>query len=97
MVGGAIFLDRDFDCGDGRRRLLRLHELGHALGYQHVKSRTSIMNPAVGSEPTEFDRSGAIIAFQRPPGNRSPDLDPSPTTRLGVSGPGRWSDPTICR
>ena len=45
VSGGAMYLDRDFDKNDNRRRLLRIHELGHALGYQHVKSRTSIMNP----------------------------------------------------
>jgi hypothetical protein len=61
--------------------LLRIHELGHALGYQHVTSRTSIMNPALGPEPSQFDREGAIIAFQRPPGNRAPDTDPKSTTR----------------
>ena len=76
VVGGAMFLDRDFDKNDSRRRLLRIHELGHALGYQHVKSRTSIMNPAIGPDATDFDRAGAIIAFQRQPGNRSPDVDP---------------------
>ena len=70
--GGAMYLDRDFDRDDNRRRLLRIHELGHALGYQHVESRTSIMNPSIGPEPTEFDRAGAIIAFARPVGNRSP-------------------------
>ena len=32
------------------------------------------MNPAIGPEPTDFDRAGAIVAFQRTPGNRSPDV-----------------------
>lgn len=80
VVGGSMFLDRDFDKDDSRRRLLRIHELGHTLGYLHVTSRTSVMNPAVGPEPTDFDRDAPKIAFQRVPGNRSPDIDP------GVSG-----------
>jgi hypothetical protein len=98
IVGGAMFLDRDFDRGDGRRRLLRIHELGHALGYQHVRSRTSIMNPAVGPEPTDFDRAGAIIAFQRPPGNHSPDVDPTSNGRMAATteGGGRWAPPVVC-
>jgi hypothetical protein len=99
VVGGAMFLDRDFDKNDSRRRLLRIHELGHALGYQHVKSRTSIMNPAIGPDPTDFDRAGAIVAFQRPPGNRSPDVDPAGGVRAFsvTQGGGRWSEPTVCR
>jgi hypothetical protein len=93
IVGGAMFLDNDFDKGDARRRLLRIHELGHALGYQHVTSRTSIMNPSIGPEPTDFDRAGAVIAFQRAPGNRSPDTDPAgaPRTWSVTEGGGRWS------
>ena len=81
VSAGAMYLDRDFDRNDSRRRLLRIHELGHALGWQHVTSRTSIMNPAIGPEPTDFDRAGAVIAFQRPPGNRSPDIDPESGAR----------------
>ena len=82
-----MYLDRDFDRDDNRRRLLRIHELGHALGYQHVESRSSIMNPSIGPEPTEFDRAGAVIAFSRPVGNRSPDVDPSSTVlALGERG-----------
>jgi hypothetical protein len=98
IIGGSMFLDRDFDQGDARRRLLRVHELGHALGYQHVRSRTSIMNPAIGPEPTDFDRIGALIAFQRPPGNRTPDIDPSGVT-ASISGEGaaRWSPPVLCQ
>jgi hypothetical protein len=96
-----MFLDRDFDRNDSRRRLLRMHELGHALGYQHVTSRASIMNPSIGAEPTEFDRSAAVIAFARPPGNRSPDADPARASRVSLSagaGPdARWSDPIFCR
>jgi hypothetical protein len=98
VVGGATFLDRDFDKNDSRRRLLRIHELGHALGYQHVKSRTSIMNPAIGPEPTDFDRAGAIVAFQRQPGNHSPDVDPTNGVRLSSTHENaRWSEPTVCR
>jgi hypothetical protein len=91
--GGAMYLDRNFDKDDGRRRLLRIHELGHALGYQHVESRTSIMNPSIGPEPTEFDRAGALIAFARPVGNKSPDIDPASTVLSVSEGGGRWVGP----
>jgi len=98
IASGANFLDRDFDKNDSRRRLLRTHELGHALGYQHVESRVSIMNPAVGPEPNDFDRAGAMIAFQRPVGNRAPDVDPGSSNGFLVStGEPRWSAPTVCR
>ena len=100
VVGGSMFLDREFDRDDSRRRLLRIHELGHALGYLHVKARTSIMNPAIGPEPTDFDRTAARIAFQRLPGNRAPDIDAATSTRAfsvtGQSG-GRWMPPVICQ
>jgi hypothetical protein len=97
IAGGAMYLDREFDRDDSRRGLLRIHELGHALGYQHVESRTSIMNPSIGPEPTEFDRAGAIIAFERPVGNRSPDIDPASTVLTSSTGEGRWVGPrTAC-
>ena len=81
--GGAMYLDRDFDKNDNRRRLLRIHELGHALGLMHVTERTSIMNPSLGPDVSDFDRAAMSIAFQRPPGNHAPDTDPSgaPTIR----------------
>jgi hypothetical protein len=97
IVSGAMFLDRDFDRNNSRRRLLRIHELGHALGYRHVETRTSIMNPAIGPEPTDFDRAGAMIAFQRPVGNRAPDVDPSTPTTFVTTGGVRWSAPTKCQ
>jgi hypothetical protein len=75
VTGGAMYLDLNFDRNEDARRLLRIHELGHALGYLHVTKRTSIMNPAIGPQPTEFDRTGAMIAFERLPGNQTPDSD----------------------
>ena len=95
VVGGAMWLDRDFDRDNPQRRLLRIHELGHALGYNHVTTRASVMNPAIGPEPTAFDRAGALIAFQRPVGNTSPDTDPGGTARAFRSSDGtvRWSAP----
>ena len=91
VTGGSMFLDRDFDRNDSRRRLLRIHELGHALGYLHVTARPSIMNPSIGPQPSDFDRLAAGVIFQRPPGNVSPDSDPGPVA-LGLSErtAGRW-------
>ncbi len=65
ITAAAILLDDDFDRTNTARRLLRMHELGHAIGYNHVQARTSIMNPRIGPEPTDFDRRAASIAFAR--------------------------------
>jgi hypothetical protein len=69
ITGAAVILDDDFDRTSSRRRLLRTHELGHALGYNHVQSRISIMNPSIGPEPTLFDRDAARVAFHVSPAN----------------------------
>lgn len=97
VAGGAMFLDRDFDKNDGRRRLLRIHELGHALGYMHVVGRASIMNPALGPDVTDFDRAGALIAFQRPAGNHAPDIDPTGTVSIRSNRTVVWAPPVFCR
>ncbi len=88
VTGGSVYLEQSYDRSSDARRLLRIHELGHALGYLHVTKRTSIMNPAIGPAPTEFDRHAAIIAFERMPGNQSPDSDVSeaPRSRGGIFG-----------
>ncbi len=86
-------LDRDFDRSASEfKRSLRAHELGHALGYQHVTGRTSVMNSQGRTEPNDFDRAAARIAFQRPPGNRSPDVDPT-SASINRHGPATWSAP----
>ena len=93
VVAGIVMLDRDFDrSGSEFTRSLRAHELGHALGYQHVTARTSVMNSQARTEPNGFDRDAARIAFQRPPGNRSPDVDPS-SASINRRGPATWSAP----
>jgi len=77
VVGGIVFLDRDFDKAQGQYcRSLRVHELGHSLGYHHVTLRSSVMNSGARIAPNEWDRQAILIAFQRPPGNRAPDVDP---------------------
>ena len=92
VTAGSVAVDALFDATSERRRLLRTHELGHALGYKHVTLRQSIMNPSLGSDITDFDRQGAAIAFQRPPGNHAPDADPLPAIRA-AGGTARWSAP----
>jgi matrixin len=99
VLAGSIFLDRDFDKASEMRNLLRTHELGHALGYNHVTTRRSIMNPAIGPEPTEFDRQGSVIAFQRKPGNQSPDIDPGakpPSGGFGIAAPVSGWQTVVC-
>jgi len=66
IVSAAILLDSDFDRTSAARRLSRTHELGHALGFNHVKSRVSIMNERIGPEVTDVDRQIGLLAFQRP-------------------------------
>jgi hypothetical protein len=104
IVGGALYLDHNFDRSNEARRLLRIHELGHALGYLHVTKRTSIMNPAIGPVPTDFDRNAAMIAFARMPGNQSPDNDVADAPRSpggifsvrGIAARPVWAPPVIC-
>jgi hypothetical protein len=84
ITAGMVYLDTDLDKNSDARRLLRTHELGHALGYYHVTARQSIMNPVLGPEPTMFDRQASIIAFQRMPGNQSPDTDPGASSTGGI-------------
>ena len=92
IQGGIVMLDAGFDSsGSEFRRSLRVHELGHALGYNHVTKRQSVMNASARFEPNEFDLHGARIAFLRPPGNRSPDLDPDEFTSNLVTGVLIWS------
>jgi|WetSurMetagenome_2_1015567.scaffolds.fasta_scaffold89917_2 hypothetical protein len=92
VVAGAIMVDRDFDATPGAYlRSLRVHELGHALGYCHVTTRASFMNASAVFEPNDFDRDVARIAFQRAPGNRAPDRDPAPTlANARVGGAPSW-------
>jgi hypothetical protein len=81
MTGAIIMLDRGFDTSSSPfKRSLRAHEFGHSLGYNHVTGRASVMNQAATIEPNPFDRDGAKLAFQRPPLNRTPDIDPDPFT-----------------
>ena len=95
VTGGAMYLEQSFDRSNEARRLLRIHELGHALGYSHVTKRVSIMNPAIGPAPTEFDRTATMIAFARAPGNQSPDNDVVDTPRApgGIFGVGDRARP----
>lgn len=86
-------LDNAFETAGGFHRSVRMHELGHTLGYYHVTTnQPSVMNPSARLEPTEFDRQAARIAVLRPIGNRSPDIDPfaHAATSLAASRAVTW-------
>jgi hypothetical protein len=80
--GGMVMLDRDGEVGrPASARAVRVHELGHALGTSHVTSRLSFMNSdGNGGLPNEADQQAFLVAARRPPGNRSPDVDPAAFT-----------------
>lgn len=86
VTSAVIILDRDFErSASSFHRSLRIHELGHALGCQHVTGRTSVMNADARTEPNTFDRQAARIATLRPTGNRTPDIDPLSHTATSLS------------
>jgi hypothetical protein len=92
LQAAILMLDRGFDTSNSVfRRSLHAHEFGHALGYNHVTLRTSVMNSDARTEPTAFDRDGATLAFERPPLNKTPDIDPDPfTINVMRAGPLVW-------
>jgi hypothetical protein len=90
VTGAVVLLDSQMDKG-GDRRHLRAHELGHALGYNHVTRRPSLMQPVGRPGFMPWDRDAMAIAYRRKPGNRSPDIDPDEGVSLNLSLPGRWS------
>lgn len=79
VTSAVIMLDRDFEVSASVfHRSLRMHELGHALGCQHISTgRLSVMNSNARTEPNDFDRQSARLASLRPTGNRTPDIDPA--------------------
>jgi len=77
VVGGTVALDRVSDVG-AFQKPVRIHELGHELGYNHVNTRLTVMNPICCSviEPSAADQQATQLAFRRQPGSLTPDKDP---------------------
>jgi len=76
--GGMVMLDRDSELAQlASAPRVRVHELGHALGTSHVTSRASFMNASDVGLPNEADKEAFRVAARRPPGSRSPDVDPA--------------------
>jgi len=62
VQAGILMLDRGFETSNSVfRRSLHAHEFGHALGYNHVTLRTSVMNSDARTEPNAFDRTRRSI------------------------------------
>ena len=65
ITAAAVIIDRDADREQKQQNVIRTHELGHALGYNHVESRPSIMNPRAGGGLTDFDREALRAGYLR--------------------------------
>lgn len=70
IVEAVIVLDEAFDRQSDHRDVARTHELGHALGLNHVSFRPSVMNPRAGTTLTDFDRAAIREAFLDSPSLR---------------------------
>ena len=65
ITAAAVIIDRDADRDQKQQNVIRTHELGHALGYNHVESRPFIMNPRAGAGLTDFDREALRAGYLR--------------------------------
>jgi hypothetical protein len=66
-----------------------LHEIGHAIGMEHVNDTSEIMNPFVeANELGDGDVAGARVLYGSDPGDvgGDPDPDTSPTPALAEGG-----------
>lgn len=81
VQAASVMFDCAFEASASPfERSLHAHELGHALGYNHVSLRPSVMNINGQTDVSAWDRDGARLAFMRPTLNQSPDIDPDPFT-----------------
>ncbi len=77
---------------DRRDRSVVSHELAHALGYFHPGGYDAVPLPScmksrIWDRPTEADKLHGRILYRRPPGNRTPDSDPSGAFVNRAAGP----------
>lgn len=79
IKGGVVVLDYDYDeaAPQAERFHVRAHELGHTLGFNHVEVRSIMaITGAMSLTFTPWDLEAMALAYRRPPGSRSPDVDP---------------------
>jgi hypothetical protein len=92
MQAASMMLDRAHEASAAPdRHALHAHELGHALGDNHVSARDSVMNVSGTVEINAVDREDARLSFLRLPLNRSPDTDPDPVS-VNRSKTLRWAE-----
>ncbi len=81
IISGRMWLRFSTIAGEGERRALFAHELGHTMGMGHMNRPVpSLMAPVVTAPGlTVFDHQAGEFVYRRSPGNSSPDTDDAAT------------------
>ncbi len=96
VTGGMLMLDISFartNVGQSQVSIVRMHELGHTLGYNHVTLEPSVMDPIVTFLPTVWDMTATKLGFQRPLLSRTPDVDPTGASTNALGRGAVWTAP----
>ena len=97
ISAGVVVLDYDYDqaAAPAERFHVRVHELGHAFGFNHVEIHSIMAITGASSLVfTPWDLEAMALAYRRPPGSRSPDVDPD---GLSANALGVRSALVLCR